>query len=216
VCCDPQTINCMRAVGKMFALLAAVFAAGAETFPLQLGELAPPLQLGTVIQGSAAPANAGKALVIEFWATWCIPCREAIPHLNQLAGQFKDRAIEFINITDERTNIVAAFLNHNHMDGIVATDPERKMGLAFGLTGLPMTVLVDRNGRIAAITDALNITVGGGVDPSSCDRPSPHGPALKSLDPAITPCHSMHSPRFQASNPVKPRFRLPQNRARTH
>jgi hypothetical protein len=40
--------------------------------------------------------------------------------------------------------------------------------------------------------------------PSSCDRPSPHNPALKMLDPAITPCHSMYSPRFQTSNPVKP------------
>src|SRR5947199_3428540 len=43
----------------------------------------------------------GKVVVLEFWATWCAPCIGAIPHLNQLANEFKDRGVAFLAVTDD-------------------------------------------------------------------------------------------------------------------
>jgi thiol-disulfide isomerase/thioredoxin len=51
----------------------------------------------------------GRATVLEFWATWCPPCREAIPHLNELADQFKDSPIDFLSLTPESEETVIAF-----------------------------------------------------------------------------------------------------------
>jgi uncharacterized protein (TIGR03435 family) len=151
-------LNSMAAAGWIFLFFATEVVASAQALPLQIGEIAPPLELGRILQGQHPSAGARKALVIEFWATWCGPCRNTIPHLGELAHQFKDRPIEFVNITDEGIETVTAFLQLNHMPGVVASDPERKMGVVFGIRGLPATVLLDQSGRIAAVTEALKIT----------------------------------------------------------
>jgi len=62
-------------------------------------------------------ALAGKAVVLEFWATWCAPCVAAIPHLNELATQFKDRPVVFLSVSDETPSVVEAFLQKHPIDG---------------------------------------------------------------------------------------------------
>ena len=61
-----------------------------------VGQAAPKLVIRTVTQGRIEEEAGSKAMVLEFWATWCPPCRDAIHHLNELADQFKDRPIDFI------------------------------------------------------------------------------------------------------------------------
>ena len=66
--------------------------------PMKVGDPAPPLHLETLMQ---APENAkstwdalkGNVVVLELWATWCGPCRAAIPHLNELAAQYRNKRI---------------------------------------------------------------------------------------------------------------------------
>jgi thiol-disulfide isomerase/thioredoxin len=64
-------------------------------------------------------ALAGKVVVLEMWATWCGPCVKAIPHLNELAGKFKDRPVVFLSVTDEEQKVVEAFLNKRRISGWV-------------------------------------------------------------------------------------------------
>lgn len=73
---------------------------------VKVGSPAPPLTLKDVLQ---APEHTngtweelrGKAVVIEFWATWCGGCVDNIPHINELAEKFASRPLQFISITDE-------------------------------------------------------------------------------------------------------------------
>ena len=133
--------------------LAVLFgAAGRLSAEVRVGQKAPALRLGAVISGPARGPAAGDAIVIEFWATWCGPCRTAIPHLNALADRFRDRGIEFVSLTAEPEETVRKFLRAHPIRGTVALDPNYVNANAFGpLIGIPDAVLIDNSGVMAAI-----------------------------------------------------------------
>ena len=118
------------------------------------GTAAPPLALGTLI---GAPDDAvaswealqGKVVVLEFWATWCGPCIAAVPHLQELATEFADDPVVFVSITDEGEKLVTPFLARHPMPGWVGLDADSKTHAAFGIHGIPRTVLVGPDGVVA-------------------------------------------------------------------
>jgi thiol-disulfide isomerase/thioredoxin len=65
-----------------------------DTNVLKVGDLAPPFGPGGWVQGEPITRlEPGTAYLIEFWATWCAPCRKSVPHLNRLHESFKDRGL---------------------------------------------------------------------------------------------------------------------------
>lgn len=134
---------------SLLFLFAAAEVVNAQPRP---GQQAPTVRLGEVLHGKQPALTPGHALLIEFWATWCMPCRENIPHLNQLADEFPTSGIDFLSLSSEPQETVKRFLEDHPMHGIVALDPDGTMANAFGAVGLPTTVLIDSTGTIAAIT----------------------------------------------------------------
>lgn len=123
---------------------------------VKVGDPAPTLHLDVVLQAPRAKpvtwdALKGNVVVIEFWATWCGPCRTALPHLNELASQYQNKPVRFISITDEEEWKVKAFLSVNPITGWVGIDHEGSLYKAFGFKTIPQTILVDRKGRVAAL-----------------------------------------------------------------
>ena len=91
--------------------------------------------------------------VLEFWATWCKPCLKAVPHLNKLQEQFKDRNIIFLSLTYESSGKTVKTLQKVNFKTIVATDTSRtihqKLRIDYkGTMPLPRTVLIDDNNKI--------------------------------------------------------------------
>src|SRR5947209_18916792 len=87
----------------ILGLLAAARVATAQGAPadptLYIGDPAPPLAISKWVQGEPVPQfEKGKIYVIEFWATWCGPCVQAIPRLARLQEQYKDKGVIFIGI----------------------------------------------------------------------------------------------------------------------
>ncbi len=129
----------------------------------KVGNPASPITLTTWLQ---APASAraswetlkGKVVVLEFWATWCGPCVEQIPHLNSLADKFKGKPVQFVSITDEEGQRVESFLRSRPIAGWIGLNPDRSIFKAYGVEGIPETILVDTRGSIAAITDPDQVT----------------------------------------------------------
>ena len=89
----------------------------------------------------------GKVRLIDFWATWCPPCREEIPMLNALHDTYGEQGLEIIAVTDESVELVEAFLEEYEIkySNLIGT-PEDAM--IYEVMGLPTAFLIDREGRI--------------------------------------------------------------------
>jgi len=94
----------------------------------------------------------GKLVVLEFWATWCDSCLEAQPHLNELAAQFKDRPVQFLFVTADAEKEVRRFLKTHRLSGWIGLDPDGSACEAFGVHGLPHTVVLDARGNVLGET----------------------------------------------------------------
>lgn len=143
------------------ALLLAAFFQGrcfatADKDGPKIGDVPPPLTLTKTIQGAPAPELSwdklkGKVVVLEFWATWCGPCIKSIPHLNDLVEQFKDKPVVFISVTSENEDVVRNFLKTRPINASIGIDDYEVLNKAFHVEGIPHAIIVDANGRIAAI-----------------------------------------------------------------
>jgi uncharacterized protein (TIGR03435 family) len=131
----------------------AVCAAG----PPKVGDKPPLMQATELLQappGAKMDAESlrGKVVVLEFWATWCGPCVGAIPHLNELADKFRNKPVQFIAITAEDQNTITNFLAKRPIHAWIALDASNAMNKAYHVTGIPHTVVLGKDGKIAAIT----------------------------------------------------------------
>ena len=101
----------------------------------------------------------GRAVVLEFWATWCGGCVDNIPHMNELAAEFTSQPIQFISITDETdVDLVKHFLTRHPISGWVAFDSEAATFKQYDVEGRPTTILVNRSGIVEGITNPPSVT----------------------------------------------------------
>lgn len=159
---------------KLRFLLAAVgLVSSLVVHAAKLGDPAQPLALSKTVKGDPLDLAAGKGkqvYVVEFWATWCPPCRESIPHLTDLQKRFKDKGVVFVGISDETEAKVKPFVEKmgDKMNYVVALDSSRKtseayMG-AYGQNGIPTAFVVDKQGRVAWVghpMDGLDAAIEG-------------------------------------------------------
>lgn len=148
--------------GLLFIALFAGFVgmAGCQApAPPALGVTAPPLNVAEWVQGEPVDLARGKGehiYVIEFWATWCGPCRTSIPHLTELQKKYMDRGVVCVGITDEQQDAdkVKAFVQTmgEKMAYTVAIDDQRATFeaymKAYDQRGIPHAFLIDKRGRI--------------------------------------------------------------------
>jgi thiol-disulfide isomerase/thioredoxin len=97
--------------------------------------------------GNAAPNLQGKPAIIEFWATWCPPCRKSIPHLNEIYKKHKDKLV-IVGVTDEPEKTVEGFRKGVPIDYTVGYDEDSKLGQKIGVEFIPQALLVDRTGKV--------------------------------------------------------------------
>ena len=88
----------------------------------------------------------GKFVLIDFWATWCPPCRGSIPHLNQLAQQFSDRLV-IVGLSDEREEMVRK-MTTPRIEYPVAIDSQRRSITTVGVRAIPYSLLIDPKGIV--------------------------------------------------------------------
>ena len=92
----------------------------------------------------------GKVVLVNFWATWCPPCRKELPDLETLSTRFKDRGLVILAISDEDAAKVKPFIAARNLQFPVLLDPGRKVNELFQIEGIPKSFVYDRGGKLVA------------------------------------------------------------------
>lgn len=203
---------------SLFVLIAC--SASAQDAP-KLGAPAPALTFTHLLQAPAGakvdwPSLRGKAIVLEFWATWCAPCVAEIPVLNTLVESVDPAKVQFISVDDEEPAVVEAFLKKKPIPGWIGIDTTGELFKRFGVYERPTTIVIDPQGCVAstavllehlksdqlvALADGKPVTFGGDADPK----------LLAEFNTAMTQPFSFKGPiRGHGEEPVssKPLFEI--------
>jgi thiol-disulfide isomerase/thioredoxin len=156
-----KTSNLRVAIAILVSLAGIALNSAHAAATLKIGDPAPKLQVSQWVQGDPVKEfERDKAYIVEFWATWCGPCRESIPHLNEIHKKYKDKGLVVIgqNVSERDQKLVAPFVKKmgDQMTYRVALDTkDDKMNEtwmdASGQEGIPTAFVVDKKGILAWI-----------------------------------------------------------------
>jgi len=92
----------------------------------------------------------GKVVLVNFWATWCPPCRKEMPDLEALYNRFKGQGLVILAISDEEAGKVQPFISERKITYPVMLDPGRKVNALFQVDGIPKSFVYNREGKLVA------------------------------------------------------------------
>lgn len=91
----------------------------------------------------------GQVIYLDFWASWCVPCRKSFPWLNTMQQKYQSSGLKVIAVNlDKEADLAQKFLEQNPAQFQIAYDPDGKIASRLKVTGMPSSYLIDRNGHI--------------------------------------------------------------------
>jgi cytochrome c biogenesis protein CcmG/thiol:disulfide interchange protein DsbE len=134
----------------------------------KVGELAPEIDLVTLSGERVVLSQlVGKPVLVNFWATWCGPCRQEFPALVRKYKQYQNQGFVIIGVNTGDPNSdagVLAFAQNTLVNFPIARDRDERLGRAYNIRGLPTSVFIDRAGIIR------DIIIGGPLDDAWIDQ----------------------------------------------
>lgn len=140
---------------KTFALLLAMTLLAQSAFAVEVGETLPKLSLPLLIDGAQSDrvelsaSFAGKLVYVDVWASWCGPCRQSMPILNDIRNEFADRGFEVVAVNvDEKLSDALKFLRKRPVDYPILLDPKGSLPRTYELVAMPTSYLVGPDGVV--------------------------------------------------------------------
>jgi peroxiredoxin len=141
---------------KLLPLLAAALLTTGNAFAAQpkidVGDAAPDFDLpvfGSDSRHMSLASQRGKVVLLDFWASWCGPCRQSFPLYEKLRAEMPARDFTLLAINlDEMVDGPQAFLEEHPVHYVSLADPAGEVARAFGLIGMPSSFVIDRDGVV--------------------------------------------------------------------
>jgi thiol-disulfide isomerase/thioredoxin len=188
-----------RGAASTAAVVLAARPSGDQILKMDLvGAPAPPWSNVTPLAGAPAAMEKlrGRVVILDFWATWCAPCRLLAPRLSALRDRFGAQGLSVVGLTTEEAEKAAVYAERIQMRYGVVIDKDGETSRAYGVTALPTMLIIDKKG---VIRDAFI-----GYDPSSDARVEAEVKALLAEPgPAPSPSPSP-SPSEERARPPAP------------
>lgn len=134
------------------AVLCAATLAGPAARALEVASPAPDFSLPGLHDTVNLAALKGKVVYVDFWASWCGPCRQSFPFMNELQAKYRAQGLEVVAVNlDAKRDEADKFLAEVPARFTVAFDAKGDSAKRFGLKGMPSSYLVGRDGRLVAV-----------------------------------------------------------------
>jgi len=117
---------------------------------VSIGKIAPNFKMKNLAGKEIQLADfKGKIVYLDFWATWCGPCRKELPYLETIFDEYNNKGIEFISISiDSEVDIWKSFVSDNKLKGIQLNDADRTVASIYLVDAVPTFFLIDKDGKI--------------------------------------------------------------------
>lgn len=109
----------------------------------------------------------GKVLLVDFWATWCAPCRDELPKLRDLWNSNRSKGLEMVAISQESVADIEKYKTESGSDLPFFTDADGSANKAYGIDGLPTTLLIGKDGHV--LYSSVGAEMGGELDKDLVD-----------------------------------------------
>ncbi len=130
---------------RMLALLCGL----TLSVPVLAAKLAPAFELPGAAGSVSLADYRGKVVYLDFWASWCGPCRQSFPWMNRMQSQYGNRGLQIIGVNlDAKLPDARAFLTETPANFVVAYDPKGVTPRSYAVKGMPTSVLIGADGQV--------------------------------------------------------------------
>jgi cytochrome c biogenesis protein CcmG, thiol:disulfide interchange protein DsbE len=141
-------VNWLKPTVVALALSAAQFSAMA----VEVGQAAPDIELAAGAGAEKLSSLKGKLVYVDFWASWCVPCRQSFPWMNDMQAKYGAKGLQIVGVNlDAKRADADQFLAQLPARFTIGFDAKGTSAKQFGVKGMPTSVLVGPDGKVIAV-----------------------------------------------------------------
>ncbi|MGI4789377.1 MAG: TlpA family protein disulfide reductase [Janthinobacterium lividum] len=123
---------------------------------------APPFAIADAATGKLVTLQdetRAQPVVLDFWATWCGPCRAELPHLEDLSHYYQGKVAFYGVNSNDTPKVITQFARKNNLTFSMLSDADQHVGALYGAQTIPLLIVIDTHGRVRAVTDGYSENV---------------------------------------------------------